>query len=524
MRLTSWFAPAGKNGNRLLAAAGAFVLYALPFPIYYAWLGRAAVALALFPILLSAQGFGRYGGLAAAVAVIPLDIFLFFLSEENNPASFLGINFWMTHNVFIIVGLFFGYLSELKVNLQRELAERQETENRLLQAKREADSANRAKSDFLASMSHEIRTPLNAVVGLTETVLETRLDATQRDCLETVRESADHLLYIINTILDLSSIEAGRPHFECRDFDLHALAASSVKMHRAVSEKKGLPLTLEIAPETPRYVHGDPGRLRQILSNLLGNAIKFTDTGRVDVSLSGEVDENACARLSFSVVDTGVGITEDKIGRVFETFYQTDASSTRRHEGTGLGLAICRELATLMNGEIRLESKPGMGTTAGVTVRLPVGKPPQDADGADAPDAKAPGRTLNILLAEDNPVNIKVAEFQTDLLGHKLTVARNGARAVEKLRRDEFDLVLMDLEMPVMDGLSATRAIRDGEAGEAARTIPIIAMTAHALEDTREQCLEAGMSGYLSKPITRSALEKIFDETQTRPPYPSRSE
>ncbi len=390
----------------------------------------------------------------------------------------------------------------------RDITARLKIKEELRAAKEAAEAASRAKSEFLANVSHEIRTPLNGILGMTELALELALSDEVRKHLGVVKTSGLSLLALLNDLLDFSKIEAGKLTLEKIAFDFRARLEATIAPLRVRAENKGLNLLLHIAPEVPATLIGDPTRLGQVITNLVDNAIKFTDSGIVRVEIGQKEHSLGKTRLAFVVADTGVGIPQEKQGIIFEAFEQADGSTTRHYGGTGLGLGICARLVEQMQGRIEVESAPGQGSKFKFSASFGVANdaPPSLQEEAAEKQTAAPARAgLHILIAEDNPVNRAVAAGLLQHTGHRVSLANDGHDAVSLYRRERFDLILMDVQMPALDGLAATREIRSLEA-KLGRSAPIIAMTAHAMEGDRERCLAAGMNAYLPKPLTREAL------------------
>lgn len=369
-------------------------------------------------------------------------------------------------------------------------------------ARARAELSARVRAEFLANMSHELRTPMNAILGMTDLALHTQLDPEQREYLTHAHESGTRLLAILNDILDLSRIESGRLPLESIPFDLRETLQRSLTLLSLQAQAKGLVLREQIDSSIPPLLKGDPSRIQQILVNLIGNATKFSDHG--EILLRAEclsIDSGNC-RLAISVRDNGIGIPTEHQHRIFTAFTQADASTTRRYGGTGLGLAISSNLVRMMGGTMSLQSRPGLGSTFQFELTLPIADAQSESRSAIPP---SPTRPLRLLVAEDNLVNRTLIERMMAKEGHRVRTAENGAKALEALDAEEFDAVLMDIHMPVLDGLEASRRIRDRESALGGH-VPIIALTALAIHGDEARCIEAGMDAYLSKPFKREDL------------------
>ncbi len=427
--------------------------------------------------------------------------------------------------------------------LQQAKAETESINNQLLEANRklkdsieeaqqlaiEAQAASKAKSEFLAAMSHEIRTPMNGVIGFTNLLLDSNLDDTQKDYAQTIKSSGESLLIIINDILDFSKIEAGKFFLDSTPFDMSEACKEVVELLSTEADAGGLELKLFYEPDARQHLVGDPGRIKQVMLNLISNALKFTEEGFIHVRVEKAAVGGHPDGLKISVTDTGIGIAEEKQNLLFEKFSQTDASTTRKYGGTGLGLAICKELVSMMNGEIGFQSQEGKGSVFWFT--LPVWEIghehesgesetvrhtplPQDDSEFDLSDMELLPGTFRVLLVEDNAVNQKLAAKILERMGCRVDMAANGKEAVSMVGNLPYNMIFMDCQMPEMDGYEATRKIRDIEAANkvsAEKRVPIIAITANAMRGDREKCLEEGMDDYIAKPVDARQIGRVVE-------------
>ena len=474
-----------------------------------AWVYSGFVALALVPLMVRLFYIGGevYYALSAMTGLFMLVMILAVYRMYLASSDALRLEY--TNEELI------QNLTEAGVELEhmnKELTEEidyvKRMEKELKQARDKAEEMSQAKGEFLANMSHEIRTPMNGVIGTLQLLADTKLEESQKDYIDTAHKSAQALLTILNDILDLSKIEAGKLNIELIPLDIREIVNDLVTLHAMGAQEKGVLLSAEIEDGIPRVLIGDPTRIRQILANLVSNALKFTDEGSVKTRLKLLSLQGKQAEIRFEVEDTGVGIEKDIKDKLFEEFTQADGSTTRKYGGTGLGLAIVKQLVEMMHGEFGVDSTPGEGST--FWFRLPLEVSDEQVISAPKEKSVESHRQLRgrILLVEDNPINQMVASKMLEKLGLEIVLAANGQEAIDTLEADQVDAVLMDCQMPVLDGFAATRQIREQSRYEA---LPIIAMTANVMEGDRDKCIEAGMNDYIGKPVAAADLRKTLE-------------
>jgi signal transduction histidine kinase/ActR/RegA family two-component response regulator len=518
-----------------------FLILDIPFILAIIHRSGADHSLLFFLLVLRAADQSTYPGLGRALAfahATPLAYVVYLLWLSGRPGVSLDWKMEIFKTLAVYgANMYVVLTSQPARTLHEESAHSRRVAQRLnrrLQrhsvqleaARNKAEAADRIKGEFLATMSHEVRTPMNAIIGMTELALHTDLTSEQKRYLETVKSSADSMIQVINDILDFSRIEAGTLDLNPVAFRLRQTLGQNMAALGVRAAEKNLEVACQVAREVPDWIIGDPNRLGQVIANLVGNAIKFTDEGEVFVRV--KLDETPAAgenqiRLVFSVSDTGIGIAPDKQQMIFESFVQADGSSTRKYGGTGLGLSISSRLARMMDGRLWVESAVGRGSTFyfSAKVELPTGLTESSIPEQTTNHARSTrkltdkvARPFQVLLAEDNLINQQLAIELLQMRGHTVKLAGNGLEVLAALERESFDVILMDVQMPEMDGFQTTAAIREREK-QTGRHVPIIAITGFAMKGDRERCLEAGMDGYLCKPIRSKELFEAVEQATT---------
>ncbi len=521
----------------VLTAAGwgvsGFLLFPAEYPVQQLVIGFvlagivSAGATVMAPVL---KLFYTY----LVIVVTPLSAKLFLMGGEFTPLAFMVLGYLV---VMLMIGLRMhkNILSALELRFHNEslikfmsqarnesedlneeleagIEQRKRVEKELQKAKEAAEAASKTKSEFLANMSHEIRTPMNGILGTLQLLQGSDMSESQKEYVSIAYRSGESLLSLLNDILDFSKIEAGKLELEYIPFDVKSLVKEILVLLQQKAEERKVELVSELDEKIPTHILGDSVRIRQILGNLLTNAIKFTEDGKVTVRVSVLEEDEKVTRLKFEIIDTGIGIPQEAQRKLFNSFTQADGSTTRKYGGTGLGLAIVRQLVTMMRGRLGVESEAGKGATFWAEIAFQI----VDEDKVNViQDEKAPEEILSLqgkaLLVEDNPVNQVVAKKMLEKVGLSYEVANNGEEAIKKLTTEhDFDVVLMDCQMPVMDGYEATQKLRDYENEQQRQRMPVIAMTANAMEGDKDKCLAAGMDDYVAKPVKQQSLKETL--------------